>query len=247
MDKKKDWSLETLKEQIGLFFHNTKFVFGELNFETGKYEPVSTKYCNLHKEIIETPFIKLLEIKTRAKIVDRYFWDYNNIQKVEFLDDVEEIIPNAFSYCKSLKDLKFGKGMKSIPKKCFSYTEIEHLIIPSTIQDIAEDAFLGCPIREIELLEEGTIKINSSASDHAMIEVSHNKDTKPSVWKAKRDDSGNIVIIKNSDENIEQPPEKKSKKSEFDKKFKFEQTITVPTEASPKPTNPDRGDYQNTI
>lgn len=160
-----DFFSKISEREIGLYFYDTKFVLGEIDQKTGEYKNVKVKYCNLKDidKMSKETKKQILEMKTRAKIIDKKIdmW-FENLQKVELLDEVLEIMEGAFLGRKSLKELKIGKGLKNIPSSCFRNTGLEKLHTPSNIQKIGECAFLDCPIKET-IFEEGLEEIERYA------------------------------------------------------------------------------------
>lgn len=238
--------------EIGLYFYDTKFVLGEIDKETGEYKNFKVKYCNL-KDIDKLPIEtkkQVLEMKTRAKIIDKRFegW-FENLKKVELLDEVSAIIERAFFGCRSLKELKIGKGLKDIPEKCFMYNGLEKLEIPSNIQNIGESAFSACPIEEI-VFEEGLKEIGEYAFFVTRLEKIEIPKSTRKIGEGAFDgicleqiqilgdgvlEIGNFAfgydpIVKIVDNKDVIPT--RTKKSEFAKQYKVEQTPTVYTEIS---------------
>lgn len=75
---------------------------------------------------------------------------------------------DAFTYCRSLRNVSFPRNLQSIGASafqyCYSLTEVR---FPSSIQSVGEDAFAGCPIKKVYTytIEPIIIRQNTFDSD----------------------------------------------------------------------------------
>lgn len=57
------------------------------------------------------------------------------------LNNVQVLDPSAFFGCLFTGELVIPEGITEIPSKCFTYTKLSHVIFPSTLKVIGEEAF----------------------------------------------------------------------------------------------------------
>ena len=79
---------------------------------------------------------------------------------------------STFKDCKSLKHITLPDGMEVIEKNCFSKSGIEEITIPSTVTEIAEDAFSWTQnLKKVVFAENSVIeKIGGSAFERSGLE-----------------------------------------------------------------------------
>lgn len=85
---------------------------------------------------------------------------YNSdIVAFHFNQPIQEISPSCFYYCSNLIKITFDSkiDLKVIPEKCFSFTPIQQIEIPNSVQIISKEAFAHCT--ELE-----TVKISPASS-----------------------------------------------------------------------------------
>ena len=83
--------------------------------------------------------------KDVTSIAGYAFADCPSIERVSFPDSVKEIAPYAFFGCKGITTLSFGSGLEKIGGKAFSGVANVLIELPSSIKEIAPDAFgKGC-------------------------------------------------------------------------------------------------------
>ena len=76
----------------------------------------------------------------------------------------------TFECCKSLKSIEIPDGVEYIGKKCFSFSEIKEITIPSTLKGIDKDAFADCENLKIVWLEEDSL-INIERCVNSSVEI----------------------------------------------------------------------------
>ena len=98
------------------------------------------------------------------KIGSRAFSNCANITKIEIPDSVTEMGSYALSNCDKLEEIKWSKGLTSIPYgtfvRCDGLTNFE---IPNRITEIEEKAFQECTKLTSITIPEKTTRIGSSA------------------------------------------------------------------------------------
>lgn len=115
-----------------------------------------------------------VKIKEGTKIISYRAFAYSNIEEVVIPDSVKEISECAFSACKKLKSVTIGRGIKSIPKKCFdSDRALNHVIIPKNVNTIHEWAFADCENLDDITLEDGVESIFHAAFSYTNIRSLH--------------------------------------------------------------------------
>ena len=91
---------------------------------------------------------------------------FKNITKVhiEFLGEINELGVSSFEGCTHLQTLKLGKGLTSIPYRCFyGATELGALDIPEGVTVIEENAFSSCTSMQIIVLPSTLTMVEDSA------------------------------------------------------------------------------------
>ena len=87
----------------------------------------------------------------------------NNLEDITFLslgEDFKERLSNA----KTLKRIVLPEGMKKISQENFKdYTELEEIVIPSTVEEIDENAFNNCKNLKRITLPDGLKRIGAEA------------------------------------------------------------------------------------
>lgn len=92
---------------------------------------------------------KVTSIKMGSNVVEignSAFNSSKNLKTVEFSQSIKEIKDNAFSGCTSLENIVLQEGLETIGSYAFSGTTgltCSKIIIPSTVNQIAENAFLN--------------------------------------------------------------------------------------------------------
>ncbi len=74
-------------------------------------------------------------------IEDVAFCKIDSFSIVELPNTLKTIGDNAFRECFGLKTINFPEGLESIGEKAFGITNIQNILLPSTITEIAEGAF----------------------------------------------------------------------------------------------------------
>lgn len=73
------------------------------------------------------------------------FQNCANLTSITIPDKINRIHRNAFQYCTSLKNVKFGNNLTYIDNDTFyGCTRLNNIIIPDSVTEISDGAFLGC-------------------------------------------------------------------------------------------------------
>ncbi len=71
-------------------------------------------------------------------------------------DSLVTIEDQAFEYCRQLKHVDFGHGLKRIGASCyfdvFAYSGLEEVVIPPQVVEIGCAAFYGCYLKKVTLV-----------------------------------------------------------------------------------------------
>ena len=59
-------------------------------------------------------------------------------------DGLLNIEQAAFQFCYQLKEIVLPEGLMKIGRASLSYSGIEKIVIPESVEEIGEDAFLQC-------------------------------------------------------------------------------------------------------
>lgn len=90
----------------------------------------------------------------------------SHIVSVKMPDSLRTIEDQAFEYCKQLKHVDFGHGLKRIGASCyfnvFAYSGLEEVVIPPQVVEIGCAAFYGCYLKKVTL-NEGLAVIGEDA------------------------------------------------------------------------------------
>ena len=99
-----------------------------------------------------------------TRIAFAAFQDDNWIETVDLPDSIRSIGGCAFAYCSSLRDINLPEGLQTIENEAFASTEIQEIVIPSTVTAIGDDVFDQC----------GTLSKISVASGNTAYRVVNN-------------------------------------------------------------------------
>lgn len=90
----------------------------------------------------------------------------SDISSVKMPDSLVTIEDQAFEYCRQLKHVDFGHGLKRIGASCyfdvFAYSGLEEVVIPPQVVEIGCAAFYGCYLKKVTL-NEGLAVIGEDA------------------------------------------------------------------------------------
>ncbi len=93
---------------------------------------------------INETIIKHLRIDTGVKIIPKgAFYGYLGLFSVE-MAGVDVIDDEAFKKCINLEKVKISNGLQRIGGYAFGYSKIQEIILPSSIQDLGNGAFIDC-------------------------------------------------------------------------------------------------------
>lgn len=67
-----------------------------------------------------------------------------NLNQVKLSDNLQEIKPLAFQYCKNLTNIKFPESLTKIGSFAFGNTGLETAFFPENLQEIGQGAFSNC-------------------------------------------------------------------------------------------------------
>lgn len=80
------------------------------------------------------------------------------------LNNVQELAPSAFDGCLFTGELVIPEGITEIPSNCFRYTKLSHVIFPSSLKVIGEEAFaVASRLAGTLAFPEGLVSIGRSA------------------------------------------------------------------------------------
>lgn len=102
-----------------------------------------------------------------ADAVDVPWYDYlSSATKVVISDGITSVGANSFNGFKKIKSVEFADSIEKIGKNAFAYcsnSAFRKLVIPASVKEICENAFIGAEnLREV-VLNDGLEKIGSSA------------------------------------------------------------------------------------
>ena len=141
----KDLTIVENNNNLVLDFKHDKIGYGQ----RGRWVPggwiskIPNIYDTSEKVIIPYGVTKYIRSWDRDLYIG-LFSENNYIKSVEFPDTYLELEPYDFYYAKKLKNIKFSKNMKFIPKNCFGYCGFKSLIIPNNIVQLGNEAFIKC-------------------------------------------------------------------------------------------------------
>lgn len=109
--------------------------------------------------------------KTKEFYVDQYGIlyndDYNKLFKVpnnyqlqykadegifDVLYFVKAIQTCAFEGTKNIKEVRIAQGIKKVPHRCFYNSTVETALIPNSVTEIGQDAFMGSAVKNVVML-----------------------------------------------------------------------------------------------
>lgn len=93
----------------------------------------------------------------------------NNLKKIDLSNTNLKELYNLFGYCKNLNDIKLPKSIVTI-SSCFSYTDIEEVVIPEGVRDIS-NSFNGCKRLKKLVLPKSLVRIADSFNECIIDEV----------------------------------------------------------------------------
>lgn len=116
----------------------------EYNEEECHYDEVKTAY-SLDKQIlfrINDGTLPCCFVKQGTLICygQRY---HESLRHVHFPDSVYLIMPYAFSHCRRLSSIHFGKGLLSIKYRAFENCGLQSVVLPNGLYEISSEAFKG--------------------------------------------------------------------------------------------------------
>lgn len=133
-----------------------KIVKGEGTRETDDFEYqeengeiVLTRYIGRSREITIPDRIEEMNV---VAIGSGCFHD-QDIIRVVCPDTVREIGSEAFAYCGELEEMNLNEGLQNIGYNAFMYcSSLEHVRIPDSVVEIADLAFAGSGVKELEFM-----------------------------------------------------------------------------------------------
>jgi hypothetical protein len=79
------------------------------------------------------------------KVLQRTFYDAENLKVVNFTSDVKMIDDEAFAYCTSLTDVNFTDGLETLGEDTFAYcSSLEEFSLPDSLTYIERGTLRGC-------------------------------------------------------------------------------------------------------
>ena len=104
---------------------------------------------------------------------------FSNCDRLEYADlraahGLRRIRKHAFGSCSALRHVKLNDGLERIRKECFSWSELEEVVIPGSVRCIEQQAFRNSHLKRVRFLgtTEGTntdtklpIKYSSSETE----------------------------------------------------------------------------------
>lgn len=103
--------------------------------------------------------LKEVDVRGVVKIGQSAFENCKNLEVLNF-KTVESIGSHAFKWCTSLKDVEFGKNLKSIGAAAFAYCEEfpSEITLPGGFESIGWVPFIGCKnLKAINVSEENEV------------------------------------------------------------------------------------------
>lgn len=95
-----------------------------------------------------------------SAIEDDVFRGIDSFSIVELPKSIRTIGNRAFSVCTGLKMINFPNGLEHIGYSAFSYTGLEQIVIPGTVNTIDTEAFYGCESLALVILCDGINTVN---------------------------------------------------------------------------------------
>lgn len=101
--------------------------------------------------------VKLGNVRLEKKtVIGPAAFTNTSMARLEVPFPTDTIPDDAFSYCSDLKTVIIGEGLKYLGK-AFSYSKVEEMQLPSTLQEFGGDPFYACPFVE-KIEPEGGIR-----------------------------------------------------------------------------------------
>ena len=152
----------------------------------------------------EIPEHTELIIPSFVKIISSYaFYHQENLEKV-FIPDGVKMQSSAFSYCRSLKEVRLPADLEEIPNNAFSYTDLQSITIPEKVTKIGSSAFLRCKNLKEVVLNEKLESIGESAFSQcsSLTSIIIPNSVQSIGARAFQSSSLNSIIIPNSVQSI---------------------------------------------
>lgn len=103
-----------------------------------------------------------------CKIETEAFEDCGSIEYVQISSNIEIIGERAFSWCSNLKDIKLSEGLTQIGADAFSFTAIDSIYIPQSVNSIGSGILHGTEMNSIEVDQKN---INYRSSGNCLIDI----------------------------------------------------------------------------
>lgn len=113
-------------------------------------------------------FVGGLRIPDKIKAIRDYAFMGNYKQHFNGpleLNNVQELGLYAFHGCRFTGELVIPEGIIEIPSQCFKYTTLSHVIFPSTLKVIGEEAFNGSRLNGALIFPDDLVSIERAAFD----------------------------------------------------------------------------------
>jgi len=89
--------------------------------------------------------LKAIKLPVHLEDMWQYAFTRTSIEEIEIPGTVRSIIPYTFNASKALKKVVLNEGTKAIRGSAFKdCTALTDVYLPSTMESIHEDAFIGC-------------------------------------------------------------------------------------------------------
>lgn len=88
---------------------------------------------------------------------------HESLRHVHFPDSVYLIMPHAFSGCRRLSSVHFGKGLLSIKYRAFKDCRLQSVILPDGLYEIGAEAFKGNSRLSLVVIPHSVRKIGKDA------------------------------------------------------------------------------------
>lgn len=125
-------------------------------FLYGKYKVVDGYYLSPDGEALlydgQTLTRTDIVIPEGVKCVAMFSLFSNTVKTIKCNEELEVLYSGAFGYLSSLEKVELNDGLKEIGPLCFSYHNLEYIVIPKSVEYIGAEAFrnvtLYCEIEE---------------------------------------------------------------------------------------------------